>query len=226
MRKVTRYIDGLLRDKKPRSFVPTDEESAAIRAAITMRAARPENAIPRSEFVAGLRDRLAEQVERTGEPAPPDDVPVRRRRGLLIGTAAAAVASVFGAGVDRLLGGGGRTTAGGTVRPNDGTWQTIMASADLADGQVAAFDAGAVSGFVMRHGNTLSARSGVCTHQGCRLSLTSGQRRLGCPCHHTFFGLDGNVVTSQLSTPPGRLPSFEVRERNGQVQLYVPPTNA
>jgi nitrite reductase/ring-hydroxylating ferredoxin subunit len=231
MRRVTRYIAQLLRDRRPRPFVPTDEESAAIRTAIQLRAARPESAIPRPEFIAELRDRLAEEAGKADETVTVEEVPLRRRprRGLLIGTVTAAGAAAVGATADRLIGGRGtlrEPVADSTVEPADGTWKNIMASEELAEGQVAAFDTGTVSGFVTRDGNTLSARSGVCTHQGCRLSFNAGQRRLDCPCHHTFFGLDGKVISSQLPTRPARLPAFAVREREGKVQLYVPPPTA
>jgi len=70
----------------------------------------------------------------------------------------------------------------------------------------------------------VSARSGVCTHQACRLVLNLPERRLDCPCHRTFFALDGEVVRYQLSTKPARLPEILVREQNGQIQVFVPPT--
>jgi nitrite reductase/ring-hydroxylating ferredoxin subunit len=77
-----------------------------------------------------------------------------------------------------------------------------------------------VSGFLTRSGGTVSARSGVCTHQGCRLNLEP--HRLACPCHRTFFRLDGTVIASQLATPPARLPAIQVREHEGAIQVYVP----
>ncbi|HEX6471676.1 MAG TPA: Rieske 2Fe-2S domain-containing protein [Streptosporangiaceae bacterium] len=227
MRRFNRYVDRLLRQRRPRPFVPTDEEAGALAAAIRLRAARPEDAAPSAEFVAALQDRLA-RVERGEETATDEPAPRpfhHRRRGLLVGTAAAAASAGLTAAADRLFGGRGRSAGtgarrGGTLEPNDGTWQTVMAAGDLAEGGVAAFDTGTVAGFVMRTAGRVSARSGVCTHQGCRLNI---QRvRLACPCHRTFFDLDGTVITSQLPTPPPPLPAIEVRERGGSIEVRVP----
>jgi nitrite reductase/ring-hydroxylating ferredoxin subunit len=223
MRKVTRYVDRLLRQRRPRPFVPTDEQAEAVSAAIALRGARPEDAIPRAEFVTALRGRLADQAARDGED---DWVPAKRRRGFLIGTASAASA-VLGVATGRLLAGRSRSappTAAATLDPANGTWHTVLASADLVEGATLGFDTGTVTGFVTRSHGAPAARSGICTHQGCRLDLDRGHGdgRLACPCHHTFFRLDGTVITSQLPTPPTRLPAIQVRERDGAIQVYVP----
>ncbi|MBO0870300.1 MAG: hypothetical protein J2P15_17235, partial [Micromonosporaceae bacterium] len=68
MRRLSRYVERMLRQRRPRRFVPTDDEAAVIRAAIALRAAQPEAALPRSEFVTALHRRLAERMERAGEP--------------------------------------------------------------------------------------------------------------------------------------------------------------
>jgi cytochrome b6-f complex iron-sulfur subunit len=67
------------------------------------------------------------------------------------------------------------------------------------------------------------AQSGLCTHQGCLLKLNSQQRRLDCPCHRTFFTFNGQLIKSQLPTPPALLPAIAVREQDGEIQVYVPP---
>src|SRR5690348_18103921 len=84
-RKVTRYVERLLRQRRPRPFVPTDEEAETLSAAVTLRAARPEEAMPRGEFVAALHTKLAEQAARAGESevAPREQRVGRRRRGFL-----------------------------------------------------------------------------------------------------------------------------------------------
>ncbi len=223
MRKVTRYVERLLRQRRPRPFVPTDEEASALSAAIALRAARPEDAIPRSEFVATLHGKLAEQAARAGEPdaAAPDRSGQRRRRGFLVGTVVSAATAVAGAVAGRLLPRPvDAPVAAPTLEPAAGTWRTVLAGAQLAEGRTAAFDTGSVTGFLTRTGGTVTARSGVCTHQGCRLDLAG--ERLACPCHRTFFRLDGTVITSQLRTPPARLPAIEVREQDGAIQVYVP----
>jgi len=230
MRNVTRYVERLLRQRRPRPFIPTDDEAEALTAAITLRAARPEQAIPRGEFVTALHRRLADEAARAGEAEPASGAGTaglvtpagaRPRRGLLIGTAVSAATAAAGAVVGWLLPGReGAPVAAPTLEPASGTWHPVLASAELAEGGSARFDAGTVTGFLTRAGGAVSARSGVCTHQGCRLDL-AGQR-LACPCHKTFFRLDGTVITSQLPAPPARLPAIRVREQGGTIEVYVP----
>jgi nitrite reductase/ring-hydroxylating ferredoxin subunit len=113
---------------------------------------------------------------------------------------------------------------GGTITPDTGVWRPVVASAELPEGGVRAFDVGTLVGFVERTGGRLRAVSGVCTHQGCRLALEPAARELACPCHRTVFALTGTVVRSQLRTAPAVLPRLPVREIDGSVQVYAPPT--
>jgi Rieske Fe-S protein len=171
--------------------------------------------------------------------------------GGVVGGSIAAGAAVLGAAADRLAVNGGaaadrrsggdgaaadRPSAGdgtagdrlavdggpaGIVQPVDGRWQTVATSGNVPDGGAIAFDTGTISGFVTRQGGVLSARSGVCTHQGCHLRLNQAEQRLDCPCHRTRFAFDGDVITSQLPTRPPRLPAIQVREQDGQIQVYA-----
>jgi cytochrome b6-f complex iron-sulfur subunit len=229
MRQLSRYVERILRQRRPRPFVPTDDEAAVIRAAIALRAVRPEAALPRAEFVTALHGRLAERMERAGEPetgeAGPAGSPGGRRRMLIGASAAAATAVVSAAAavtVDRALTDPGVPAAAGTLSPVDGFWHPVLESAALAEGGAHAFDTGTVTGFVMRAGGRLSARSGVCTHQGCQLSLNLAARRLDCPCHRTLFAFDGMAVQWQLPSRPAQLPAIEVRESEGQIEVFVP----
>jgi cytochrome b6-f complex iron-sulfur subunit len=231
MDRIDRYVDRLLRQRRPDRFVPTDEEAEAIAAAIALRAADEVAALPDPAFVAGLRQRLTaspESVAGSGRPTPgPVAGSGQRltagRRGLVFGVTGAAAAAAAGivAGYAIPHGDGGSGGQDPTLDPADGRWQAVVSSADLADGATLAFDTGTVSGFVTRTGATLSARSGVCTHQGCHLRLNAAERRLDCPCHRTFFALDGQVVHSQLPTPPARLPAISVRERAGTIEVLT-----
>jgi nitrite reductase/ring-hydroxylating ferredoxin subunit len=54
------------------------------------------------------------------------------------------------------------------------------------------------------------------------LNLDADGRQLDCPCHNTSFAVDGTVVRHQLPKAPGVLPHVQVRERDGQVEVYVP----
>ena len=108
------------------------------------------------------------------------------------------------------------------MRPDAGGWQTVLASVDLPEGAVRAFDTGVVTGFAQRQGGLVRAVSGVCTHQGCRLRLAAPQTRLVCPCHGASFRPDGSVLSHRLSITLAPLPRLAVREVNGSVQVYVP----
>jgi len=198
MSRLERYVEDVRQHRRPRPFVPTDDEATAITAAIALSAARPGATVPRPEFVEQLRTRL-------DRPAP-TRVP---RRGVVVGGAVAAGAAVAGAAVDRL------------VIKSDAQWHTVARSDSVPDGGAIPFDTGTLSGFVIRQDGVVTARSGVCTHQGCHLRLNDAERRLDCPCHRTQFALDGRVVTSQLPEPPPRLPAIQVRERDGHIQVLV-----
>jgi len=108
------------------------------------------------------------------------------------------------------------------LEPNAGTWHAVGASADLPKGGALSFDLGSVNGFVHRADAQLEAVSGVCTHQGCKLWLDAPDARLRCPCHSTSFSLDGETLTHQLPIAPAPLPKFEVRENNGQIEVFAP----
>ncbi len=64
--------------------------------------------------------------------------------------------------------------------------------------------------------------SGICTHQGCRLTLSARPVHLACPCHGATFALDGAVLTHKFPDPLAALPLMEVREADGVVQVYAP----
>jgi nitrite reductase/ring-hydroxylating ferredoxin subunit len=249
-RRVNRFVSDLLRNRRPRRFRVEEHEAAELRAAITLRAARPGAGTPREEFVTDLRRRLADHVagqdasgDRTPDARAPDrppadtaaPIPPRRpgefsRRRMVATTGiAAGAAAVVGAGADHLLtgpatgSGPGQTDPAQTLEPNVGQWRTVAASADLPEGRATGFDLGTVAGFVARQGGAVEAVSAMCTHLGCRLALNAPARRLDCPCHNTSFALDGELIRHQLPSPPPPLPKFHVRESEGAVQVFAPP---
>jgi cytochrome b6-f complex iron-sulfur subunit len=220
MRGITRYIEDLLRSRRPRKFAASEEDAGLARAAITLRAARPGSDAPAEEFVTALHKRLAADLD------PVIRQPVSARRPILLAGTAAAGAAVVGAGIDHVL--TARSPAAGPapgaaiLKPDHGTWHTVLASVDLPDGAVRAFTAGAVTGFVQRAAGRLRAVSGICTHQGCKLALAAHPARLVCPCHGATFALDGAVLRHRLPVPLTALPRLAVREASGSVQVYVP----
>ena len=147
-RGLRRYVDDLLRGRRPKPFAPDDFEAAQIRTAIELRAARQGRDAddgPRPEFLNDLHRRLAQQMSG----AAPEPAPIRSstRRQVIVGTSAAAAAAVTAVAVDRTVIGAGTQppaadVAAGQLTPNDGSWQRVAASADVTDGVMHPFDLG------------------------------------------------------------------------------------
>jgi cytochrome b6-f complex iron-sulfur subunit len=240
-RQVRRFVEDLLRGKRPKSFRAEEPDLAELRTAITLRAARPGSGAPSAEFVTKLHERLSAEhaeTERAGaerigakpDPATGQAVHGTRRR-FVLATAIAAAAAAIGAGLDHIFtrrspAEPGTQRAGGTLTPTVGAWRTVAASADLPEGGVRAFDLGTVVGFVRRTGGLVHAVSGTCTHQGCRLLLDMAARRLDCPCHNAAFAVTGELVSHELPVTPMPLPQFATREVDGTVQVFAPPAGA
>ncbi|OBF63311.1 (2Fe-2S)-binding protein [Mycobacterium sp. 852002-51971_SCH5477799-a] len=224
-RGLRRYVDDLLRGRRPRPFAPDDFEAAQVRTAIELRAAREGGDAPRPEFVADLHRRVAEQM--SGAPTETAPGRVSTRRQVIVGTSAAATAAVAAVAVDHTLiagqAGDGRTeTAAGQLTPNEGSWQRVAAGSDVPDGAMRAFELGSVTGFVRRVDGKIQAISGVCTHQGCKLWFDAPDDTLRCPCHTTSFSPAGQVIAHQLPIAPKPLPALMVREVNGVIEVFAP----
>ena len=223
-RGLRRYIDDLLRGRRPKPFHPDDFEAAQIRMAIDLQAARLGSDAPRQEFLTDLRSRLAAQHNSAGRPAAE---PSASRRNVIVGTSAAAAAAVAAVSVDRALVDSGHVAdsnniSSGQLTPDNGRWMRVAASAELTDGVMRSFDLGTVVGFVRRVDGKPEAVSGVCTHQGCRLWFDAPDDRLRCPCHSTSFSPAGRVLTHQLPIAPKPLPTLMVREHGGAIEVFVP----
>jgi cytochrome b6-f complex iron-sulfur subunit len=224
-RALRRYIDDLLRGRRPKPFRPDDFEAAQIRTAIELQAARQESDAPRPEFLTDLHRRLAAQQDSAARPTPKSRA---TRRTVIVGTSAAAAAAVAAVSIDRALIDGqvayGGNSGSQELTPSVGRWVQVAASADLTDGVMRPFDVGSVIGFVRRVDGKAEAVSGVCTHQGCRLWFDAPDDRLRCPCHSTSFTPTGLVVTHQLPIAPKPLPTLMVREQGGVIEVFVPAT--
>jgi cytochrome b6-f complex iron-sulfur subunit len=226
-RRLDAFVEALLRNRRPKKFKPDADDAEAMRAAIELRASQPDEARPRPEFVSDLHRQLDRDL--SDDITPGDQLASRRvsRRRILEGVGIAAAAVTAGVILDREVLDSGHTTTPNAERqlvPDKGTWQPVAATADLTNGQVAAFKTGSAVGFVVNNGGTVQAISGVCTHQGCLLRQNPTAASLDCPCHRASFSLDGEVITHELSQPPPPLPHLSVRERGGQVEVYTPPT--
>jgi cytochrome b6-f complex iron-sulfur subunit len=226
MRGIKRYIEDLLHGRRPRAFRADPDEAALARTAIILRSARPGNGAPTEDFVASLHKRLAAELD---DARPEAATPARPRRTFLRAASVAAGAAAAGAGLDHFLAAPGAAPApqaSNAIIPDHGSWQAVLASADLPDGAVHAFNLSTLNGFVERAGGELRAVSGICTHQGCRLVLADPATELNCPCHGAVFALDGAVVRHRLSVQLTALPRIDVRESDGVVQVYAPQTPA
>jgi cytochrome b6-f complex iron-sulfur subunit len=221
MRGITRYIEDLVRSKRPRRFRASEEEIGLARTAITLRAARPGSGEPAEEFVTALHKKLAAELD------PPTVSRAAGARRTFLRTAAVAGAAAAGAVIDHML--TSRTSrrsapmAGGTLTPSHhGTWLPAAKSADLTEGAVREFTVGAIDGFIEREGGQLRAVSRICTHQGCLLDFAARPARLVCPCHGATFALDGAVLRHPYPNPIPSLPTIPVREANGVIQVFAP----
>src|SRR5215471_17370526 len=106
MADIRRFVDDLLRLRRPRGFRATPEDVAVARTAITLRAARPGSGAPREEFVTGLHKRLAAELD----PPAPQRAGGGRRSFIRAATLAAGAAAA-GAGIDHALSGSGVSPA-------------------------------------------------------------------------------------------------------------------
>lgn len=227
-RGLRRFLDDLLRGRRNRGFDPDDFEAAQMRTAIDLQAARPGADAPRPEFLTDLNRRLAAQLD-DGAPdaSPPPTWLQANRRQVIVGTSAAATAAVAAVSVDRVLGADKeieKAHATQELKPTDGSWQRVAATADVPDGAMQPFDLGSVVGFVRRVDGRAEGVSGICTHQGCRLWFDAADDRLRCPCHATSFSKDGQVLTHQLPVAPKSLLQLEVREMDGAIEVFAPPS--
>jgi cytochrome b6-f complex iron-sulfur subunit len=231
-RPIDRYVDSLLRRRRPASFAPTEDDIAIARAAIDLAAAAPDAQRPREAFVEDLRRRIADRQDAPQTaPTPPEAYRNRGRRRFLTATALTATGVVAGVAIDEAVTGpASPATATGQsgqplqeLTPDAGSWQTVAAAADLPEGAVLPFDLGAVSGFVRRVSGRVQAVSGICTHQGCRLLLDTPGDKLACPCHGATFSLAGAPLTRPHgSSPLPALPRLAVRVESGSIQVYAP----
>jgi cytochrome b6-f complex iron-sulfur subunit len=201
-----RFIEDML----ARRFTGTPEDEDDLRTAILLNSARPGADEPRAEFVDALHQRLAAQ----------QDARPNRSRRRFVQTTTVAAAAALGVAADRVI--TDKDEPADELVPDNGQWQAVAASAELAEGAVRAFDLDGVTGFVRRSGGQVLAVSGICTHLGCKLALDAAERRLDCPCHRTSFDVEGAVVVHQLPKAPAPLPRLDVRENEGAVEVFVP----
>jgi nitrite reductase/ring-hydroxylating ferredoxin subunit len=167
---------------------------------------------PRKHFVDTLEHRI--RSKRAGS--------VSRRTAVVSGIGALAAGVLAGVGLDNAFSQSGEPYATALVGRN-GFWADVMDQAELPEGAVKPFTAGAVSGFLLRKNGQISALSGVCTHMGCLLRYSRTLSGFVCPCHGAEFDLSGGLRSypHHLMASLPSLPWLEVRVKDGSVQVWT-----
>jgi nitrite reductase/ring-hydroxylating ferredoxin subunit len=216
------HVEDLLQDRRPERTPLGDE--AALRArqtAAMLRAAKPGAGLPSKEFLERMQGSITKWVdERSAQPQPA----TRPSRRALLVTGAAGVAAGIAAGVAAAVGIERLRTppplTAGQQLVENGSWKAVKAVADLPEATPVAFRAGAIEGFLIRHGQEVKGLSAVCTHMGCILNYSKFRDQFECPCHGATFKKNGQA-TDQYDTPLPTLPSLQVRIQRGQVEVYT-----
>jgi cytochrome b6-f complex iron-sulfur subunit len=218
-RRINRWVDALLRDRRPRRLRGRQEDADVLRAAIELRAAAPGAGMPDQRFVDDLHRRLA--VETQGAVVPERGM---SRRRLLVGGGMAVAAAAAGVVGEKLVDGRG---GAGTPQPetelvaDHGRWIAVATLDSVPSGTAVRFSTGAIEGLVVNRGGVIEALSASCTHLGCIVTFNREAGRLDCPCHNTSFGLDGSVLFQGYALPLPPLPRVPSRVRDGNVEVLA-----
>jgi nitrite reductase/ring-hydroxylating ferredoxin subunit len=217
-RRLNRWVDALLHDRRPRRLRGGEEDAAVLRAAIEMRAAAQGAGSPDPRFVADLQRRLG--VETQGEPDRPGRL---SRRRLLVGGGMTVAAAAAGVIVDRVVQGhdAERPRPESELLADRAGWIAVATVEAVPPGTAVRFSTGAIEGLVVNRGGVIEALSASCTHLGCIVTFNRGAGRLDCPCHNTAFGLDGSVLFHAYDVPLPPLPRVPSRIRDGHVEVLA-----
>lgn len=206
-------LERLLADESPRAVTEgmSDEEERMLRMAQLLHGSRGQ--APNEAFVEDLHDRLVTRPRR-----------ISRRTAFVSGAGALAAGVLAGVGLDRTI--GGSSSNNENAQPlvgKNGRWMQVARVAEVPDGAIRTFSAGAVNGFLINRGGTFKALSRMCTHMGCALNVSNSERAFVCPCHGAEFDLDGWQSYRQAkrygqALPP--LPKIRVRIKGEHVEVW------
>lgn len=99
---------------------------------------------------------------------------------------------------------------------NNGEWTEVGDTSKLQPGQPAEMAYERVRGdawravkekatvWVVKNGDGVTVFAPGCTHLGCAFHYEEGKRQFLCPCHDSWFGLDGQVLTGPAPRPLDR----------------------
>ena len=185
-KRVEKIVADLLRGRRLKLRGGDAEEKEAITAAARLAGARQGPQRMRPEF----RKRLERRLE-----AAPADGWLTRRAALVAGIGLAAGAA-GGTLLSRATEPEVAKAGGRPVEPANGVWVDVASLDELIEGHGKRVTAGAVSAFVFRRGDRVTAVSSVCSHLPCELWWQKSDATLVCPCHPVKFSGDGRPLGS------------------------------
>ncbi len=99
--------------------------------------------------------------------------------------------------------------------------QTVEVSYEDASPVAWAGVTGKTGAWLRRQGDTFTAFAVNCTHLGCPVRWITEANLFMCPCHGGVYYADGKVAAGP---PPRALTQYQVRVRDGQVEILTGPT--
>ena len=203
------FLDRLCANRRPPTQALTGQQLTDRLLAAQLCLVLPDVETPKHTFLRSLERRFSldidqEQQHQTG---------VSRRQVLRTGARVAAAAGLAGAGLaaDEAL---RHLHAPMQLVAGPGHWYDIAAADAVAPGQMQAFTAGGVLGYLVKDGQHLYAMSALCTHMGCRLKPTQSPLGLRCLCHGARFSATGTVLAGPAAES---LPSIALRQEGGRI---------
>lgn len=216
--QLDKHVEDLLQDRKPERTPLADAEALRARQiAAMLHAAKPGAGLPSREFLERMQAEIPKWVEESSPLLLPK-ARLSRRDILLTGAVGVAAGVAVTLGISKLAQG----SEGGPwsqALVSNGVWTPVKAVSDLPENTPIAFRSGAIEGFLIRQGQTVTGLSAVCTHMGCILNYSKFRNQFECPCHGASFGLDGKVAQYAKPLPP--LPPVQVRIKSGQVEVFT-----
>jgi nitrite reductase/ring-hydroxylating ferredoxin subunit len=205
------FLDQLGAEQWPTPHQLSAPETVERMVAAQLRLTREGVEEPTPEFLNALEHTVTQAIAR--EQRTTGRWGISRWRFLRVAAGAAAATGLVGVGVaadevQRQL-----------RQPHDlvagaGRWYDIAAANEVTSGQMKAFAAGGILGYLINDGGRLHAVSAICTHMGCRLKPVQGRLGLRCLCHGSQFSADGRVLAGVAPDP---LPHIAMRVEGGRV---------
>jgi nitrite reductase/ring-hydroxylating ferredoxin subunit len=133
------------------------------------------------------------RVTEASFPCPAAGLPPRPDRRLALRLLAAGAAGALVLEVSLLAGCSGSAPPGPAV--------VTVPLADLPEGKRVVVQLGSTPVELRRTGETIVARSLLCTHQGCVVAWQEEIQQYKCPCQGAWFDINGQVVAGPTTKP-------------------------